>query len=145
MAEDEILIIHAGGTTRATTLSLVLSAKFATGIAIRPPALELLTPDIAVFNPKKLGRLSDVVSVISGQHAVIYKRGKLEIAVTPNELIRMTMGDLRPSEVKTLRDRFGDIDELPQPSPEAPGTSPKRSRGLRGFFERIRDKRSKTA
>lgn len=112
MAEDEILIIHGGGTIRATATSLTLSAKFATGVAIRPPAIDLLSPDIEIFNPMKLGRLSDAYSVLSGQPAIIYRRGKLEIALTPIGLIRMVRKDLRPSEVKVLRDRSGVIDEM---------------------------------
>ena len=112
MAEDEMTIQHAGGTIRATTLSLALSAKFSDGIAIKLLGGELLPSDIEIFNPRTLRPLADVVSVISGG------RGRLAIALTPSELLRMLLQQLPPEEVKALRDRFGDIDELPLPSPD---------------------------
>ena len=138
MAEDEIHIIHGGGMIRATASSVALSAKFATGVAIRPPAIDLLSPDIEIFNPKKLGRLSGAFSALSGQPAIVYKRRKLEIALTPMELIRMVLRNLRPSEVKVLRDRFGDIDEIAPLSRDVEPDKPRNLSTWQGFLERIR-------
>lgn len=138
MAEDEIHIIHGGGMIRATASSVALSAKFATGVAIRPPAIDLLSPDIEIFNPKKLGRLPTAVSVLSGRPAIIYKRGKLEIALTPMELIMMALRDLRPSEVKVLRDRFGDFNEISPLPQDVEPDKPRRVSTWQGFLERIR-------
>lgn len=138
MAEDEIHIIYGGGTIKATAASLALSAKFAAGVAIRPPSPDLVPPDIRIFNPKKLGRLSDAYSVLSCQPAIVYKQGKLEIALTPTELIRMVLRDLKPSEVKVLRDRFGDIDQISPLPQDVEPDEPRVVSTWRGFLERIR-------
>ena len=137
MTGAEILIIHAGGTTKATTLSLALSAKFSDGIAVRPPGDELVPLDIEIIDPRGLRPLADVVSVISGRRAIIHGRGRLEIALTPSELLRMLLQQLTPAEVKALTDRFGDIDEIALASLDVDPEEPRRNSTWRGFLGRI--------
>lgn len=135
---NETLIIHAAGTVKATTLSLTLSAKFSAGVAIRAPSTDLVPDDIQIFNLKRLEPIPNMVSMISGQPAIIYRRGKLEIALAPIELIRMVLRDLRASEVEALRDRFGDFEEIMLPPQDVDPEEPRRISTWRGLLGRIR-------
>lgn len=54
------------------------------------------------------GRVSDV----SGDPAVVYRGGDVELALSPDELLRLIENDLRPEEFFALRARYGIFHEI---------------------------------
>jgi hypothetical protein len=51
-------------------------------------------------------------SICSGEPAVVYRTSETELALTPDEVRRLTFHSLNPQEFKAIRDKAGDIYEL---------------------------------
>ncbi|NTF17463.1 hypothetical protein G6L37_03450 [Agrobacterium rubi] len=69
-------------------------------------------PSSVLFNPLAIRPLDGVMSVISGEPAVVYKADGREIPMTVEELLRFIRHDLRPEEFRTLAVKYGIFHEI---------------------------------
>lgn len=106
----EIRVDHAGGSEKTDPNGAVGCVIWgAKGLRPRTASGADLP---GLFNPLELEPIDGIVSVISGQPAVVYRADDLTISMTPKELLRFLARDLRPDEFFALRERYGDFFEI---------------------------------
>jgi hypothetical protein len=78
----------------------------------KPAVAEGFPTTGAVFDPLSLEPISAMRSMLSGKLAVKYRTADVEIALSPDELLRLLARDLWPDEYFGLRKHFGEFHEI---------------------------------
>jgi hypothetical protein len=106
-----IEIEHADGVLETDLNGAVMSALC--GLTGEKPAVSQGLPTIsAVFDPLSLEPISGVRSILSGKLAFKYRTVDVEVALSPDELLRLLAHDLWPDECLGLRKHCGQFHEI---------------------------------